>query len=131
MLSFLKCMDYTGEGSLDDLVDLYSSFYLDRHYKGLRIDRPNCPFNNPDTIKDKNVVKASILSNPFEKFERKRFMYHCKDLNRIAFSFNLWQKINNDSDLRKIRSKMIEDLEDYYRNLDGIPNLEEIKARFL
>lgn len=80
---------------------------------------------------DENAVKASILSNPFEKFERKRFMYHCKDLNHIAFSSYLWQKINNDSDLRKIRSKMIEDLEDYYRNLDGIPNLEETKARFL
>ncbi len=131
MLSFLKCIDHTGECNLDDVVDLYSSFYLDRYEKGLRVDRPICPFNNSDVIKNKNTVKASILSNPFEKFERKRFMYHCKDLNHIAFSSYLWQKINNDSDLHKIQSKMIKDLEDYYRNLDEIPNLDEVKEKFL
>ncbi|MHC1757479.1 MAG: DEAD/DEAH box helicase [Methanosarcina sp.] len=131
MLSFLKCTDHTGECSLDDLVDFYSSFYLDRHEKGLSIDRPNCPFNNPEVINDKDSIKRSILSNPFEKFERKRFMYHCKDLNCIAFSSYLWKKINNESDIQKIRNKMIEDLENYYRNLDGIPNMGEIKTKYL
>jgi superfamily II DNA or RNA helicase len=131
MLSFIKCIDHTGECNLDNIVDLYSSFYLDRHEKGLRVDRPNCPFNNSDMIKNKNTVKASILSNPFEKYERKRFMYHCKDLNHIAFSSYLWQKINNYSDLHKIKNKMVEDLEDYYRNLDGVPNLDEVKVKFL
>ncbi|WP_410509320.1 DEAD/DEAH box helicase [Methanosarcina hadiensis] len=131
MLSFLKCADHTGECSLDELADLYSSFYLDRREKGLSVDRPNCPFNNPEVIKDRDGVKRSILSNPFEKFERKRFMYHCKDLNRIAFSSYLWQKINNESDIRKIQNKMIEDLENYYRNLDGVPDIEEVKAKYL
>jgi hypothetical protein len=131
MLSFLKCMDHMGECNFDNLVELYSSFYLDRHGKSLRVDRLNCPLDNPDITKDKNVIKASILANPFEKFERKRFMYHCKDLNRIAFSFNLWQRINNDSDIRKIQNKMTEDLEDYYKNLDGIPNMDEVKAKLL
>ncbi len=131
MLSFLKCADHTGECILDDLVSLYSSFYLDRHEKGLRVDRPNCPLNSLDVIMDENAVKASILSNPFEKFERKRFMYHCKDLNHIAFSSYLWQKINNDSDLSRIRNKMIEDLVEYYRNIDGVSKLEEVKAKFI
>lgn len=131
MLSFLKCTDHTGECSLDDLVDLYSSFYLDRHEKGLSVDRPNCPFNNPEIVNDKDGVKRSILSNPFEKFERKRFIYHCKDLNSIAFSSYLWQKINNKSDIQKIQDKMIEDLESYYINLDGVPNMEEVRSKYL
>ncbi|WP_440947915.1 DEAD/DEAH box helicase [Methanosarcina sp. T3] len=131
MLSFLKCTDHTGECSLDELANLYSSFYLGRHEKGLSVDRANCPFNNLEMITDKDGVKRSILSNPFEKFERKRFMYHCKDLNHIAFSFYLWQKINNESDIRKIQNKMIEDLENYYKNLDGVPNMEEVKAKYL
>jgi hypothetical protein len=121
----------SGECNLDDLVELYSSFYLDRHEKSLQVDRFNCPLDNPDILRDKNRIKASILENPFEKFERKRFIYHCKDLNRIAFSFNLWQKINNDSDIQKIQNKMIEDLEGYYRNLDGIPNMDEVKVKLL
>jgi hypothetical protein len=58
-------------------------------------------------------------------------MYHCKDLNCIAFSSYLWKKINNESDIQKIRNKMIEDLENYYRNLDGIPNMGEIKTKYL
>ncbi len=131
LLSFLKRMDHTGECDLDELLALYTAFYLDRNEKGLSVDRPNCPFTDPEVLKDKDVVKRSILSNPFEKFERKRFMYHCKDLNHIAFSSYLWQKINNESDLRKIKNKMLEDLEDYYKNLGGVPNLEEVKAKYL
>jgi hypothetical protein len=131
MLSFLKCMDHAGECNLDDLVDLYSKFYLDRSEKGLSVDRPNCPFNDPEVIKDTSLAKRSILSNPFEKFERKRFVYHCKDLNHIAFSSYLWQKINNESDIQKIRNKMIEDLESYYTNLGGVPNINEVKEQYL
>lgn len=131
MLSFLKCMDHTGECNLDNLVELYSKFYFDRYEKGLSVDRPNCPFNDPEIIKDKSLVKRSILSNPFEKFERKRFVYHCKDLNHIAFSSYLWQRINNESDIQKIKNKMIEDLENYYTNLGGVPNINEIKEKYM
>lgn len=131
MLSFLKCGDNTGECNLDELVKLYSAFYTDRLEKGLPVDRPKCPFNDPGPLNNENTVKKSILANPFEKFERKRFMYHCKDLNRIAFSSTLWQKINNEQGIQKIRNKMIKDLEAYYENLGGVPNLETVKENYL
>jgi hypothetical protein len=57
-------------------------------------------------------------------------MYHCKDLNNIAFSFSLWNRINNENDLRKIRMKMLTDLEDYFKELGGVPNIEDIKEKW-
>ena len=38
-------------------------------------------------LEDTVEIKRSILANPFEKFERKRFMHHCKDLAYIAWLF--------------------------------------------
>jgi hypothetical protein len=45
-------------------------------------------------------------------------MYHSKDLNHIAFSNNLWQKIKND--LNDIKSLFLNDLVKYYKDLGGI-----------
>ena len=58
-------------------------------------------------------LQRSILINPFEKFERKRFMYHCKDLNIISLDAVLWEKLNQ-SDLEKIKNKLVDDGKEYY-----------------
>jgi hypothetical protein len=44
-------------------------------------------------------------------------LYHCKDLNYIAFENNLWfnLEINDQS---RIRVQMVDDLKNYYRKLD-------------
>ena len=127
ILSFLKLMDHNGECNLENLVEKYSKFYKIRHELGIQPDKGNSPYNNVEFLDDSASMKRSILSNPFEKFERKRFMYHCKDLNNIAFSFSLWNRINNENDLKKVRMKMLIDMEDYFKELGGIPNIEEIR----
>ena len=43
-------------------------------------------------------MKNSLLKNPFEKFERKRFLYHCKDLKLISFSAILWDQLKDDKE---------------------------------
>ena len=83
------------------------------------MDRNTSPFENQDFINDNSKVKQNILANPFEKFERKRFMYHCKDLNNIAFSNILWNQINNQDDIKKVKKKFFDDLVDYYKELDS------------
>ena len=127
LLSFLKLMDHNGECNLDKLVEQYSKFYKIRHELGIQVDKGNSPYNELKFLDDSISMKRSLLSNPFEKFERKRFMYHCKDLNNIAFSFSLWNRINSENDLRKIRMKMLTDLEDYFKELSGVPNIKDIK----
>ncbi|APW64427.1 hypothetical protein LPB137_00560 [Poseidonibacter parvus] len=114
ILSFLQTIDHNGESTLDDLVMEFKKFYQYRIDKNLKMDRSKSPFEKQDFIDNNSKVKQNILANPFEKFERKRFMYHCKDLNNIAFSNVLWNKINNKNDIQKIKKKFFDDLIKYY-----------------
>jgi hypothetical protein len=60
-----------------------------------------------DYLSDEAAITRSILQNPFEKlenFERKCFMYHAKDLHKIAFDPVLWDSfIPDDFDLIRKR----------------------------
>ena len=46
--------------------------YQDRIDKGLPVDRTSCPYN-AERLKDRKYIKSNMLTNPFEKFERKQF----------------------------------------------------------
>ena len=123
----LKIVDHNGECNLDDLAKEYRVFYQSRLDGGLSVDRENCPYSEFEFLGNDNLLKRSILQNPFEKFERKRFMYHSKDLNHISFASNLWQKISNAKEVGKVRAIFVKDLIDYYDQLGGIEDIERWK----
>ncbi|MEE3488270.1 MAG: hypothetical protein VZT48_09235 [Bulleidia sp.] len=54
--------------------------------------------------------------NPFEKFERKRFIYYAKDLAMQAFNPDLWEKMD-DSYKNEIVEKEEKFLEEYYQKI--------------
>lgn len=85
LLSFIDHMDTIGDAKIEDVLTDYIAFYQDRINKGLPVDRPSCPYND-ETLKDRKMIKSSMLTNPFEKFERKRFMYYSKDLGVISLN---------------------------------------------
>jgi len=120
ILSFLQTIDHNGESNLDDLVVEFIKFYQYRLDHKLKMDRSTSPFENQEFVNDYSKVKQNILANPFEKFERKRFMYHCKDLNNIAFSNILWNQINNEKDILRIKKKLLDDLVAYYKDIDSL-----------
>lgn len=120
LLSMLKVVDNNGECNLDDLLAEYTDFYRSRLENGFKVDRPNCPYSQEDYLNDAAAMKRNLLQNPFEKFERKRFMYHCTDLNRISFSNNLWVQINNPKDMNRLKTVYFKSLIKYYHNLDGL-----------
>ncbi|SFP46260.1 DEAD/DEAH box helicase [Hydrogenimonas thermophila] len=119
ILSMFKVINHNGECNLDELVTEFKKFYQYRLDNNLKIDRNKSPFENQDFINNNSKIKQNILANPFEKFERKRFMYHCKDLNNISFSTVLWNKINNKNDINKIKMIFFNDLVKYYKELDS------------
>jgi hypothetical protein len=131
MLSMLKIIDHNGECNLDDLAKEYRVFYQSRLDDGLNVDRENCHYSELEFLENDNLLKRSILQNPFEKFERKRFMYHSQDLNHISFSSNLWEKISNNQEIRKIRSIFFKDLIEYYDQLEGIEVIDEWKEYWI
>ena len=116
LLSFIDHMDTIGDAKIEDVLTDYIAFYQDRIDKGLPVDRPSCPYN-AETLKDRKMVKSSMLTNPFEKFERKRFMYYSKDLGVISLNHALLAKMSGE-DWERVKGQMREDLERYYGSLD-------------
>lgn len=117
LLSFLKTMNpLTGDAQIDEVLEGYRSFYLDRIEKGLQVDRATCPYTI-ETLSDSKFAKRSMLVNPFEKFERKRFMYYSKDLGVISLNHALLSKLSTD-DFMAVQKQMLDDLKDYYSKLE-------------
>ena len=112
LLSFIDHMDTIGDAKIEDVLTDYIAFYQDRIDKGLPVDRPSCPYN-AETLKDRKMIKSSMLTNPFEKFERKRFMYYSKDLGVISLNHALLAKMSGE-DWESVKRQMKEDLERYY-----------------
>lgn len=112
LLSFIDHMDTIGDAKIEDVLTDYIAFYQDRIDKGLPVDRPSCPYN-AETLKERKMIKSSMLTNPFEKFERKRFMYYSKDLGVISLNHALLAKMS-EGDWERVKGQMKEDLERYY-----------------
>ena len=117
MLAMLDLANEEGEVKIDELTEQYRSFYLKRLDDGLPVDRPNCVYTR-DFLNDSVKVKRSILSNPFEKFERKRFVYYSKDLSMISFHPELWNRMT-DEIKERIRQKEQNFLEEYYQKIES------------
>ncbi|MDO4538628.1 MAG: DEAD/DEAH box helicase [Coriobacteriales bacterium] len=116
LLSFLDHMSpATGSADIDEVLDDYVAFYRDRLDRGLAVDRPNCPYT-PERLSDRKYVRRSMLDNPFEKFERKRFLYYSRDLGQISMNHALQARLTSE-DYDAIREQLRQDLEDYYRGL--------------
>ena len=115
LLSFMDHMNQTGDANIDEVLNDYIAFYQDRIRKGLVVDKKTCPYNS-ETLKNRKMIKDNMLTNPFEKFERKRFMYYSKDLGMISMNHVLFNQLTK-ADYDAIRKQMHEDLVQYYSKL--------------
>lgn len=115
LLSFLKNMNSIGDADIEAVLSDYIAFYEDRIAHGLPVDRPTCPYN-VETLKDRKLIKANMLTNPFEKFERKRFLYHSKDLGVISMNHALFSRME-ETDFERVKKMMMEDLKAYYKGM--------------
>lgn len=118
LLAFVKNVDSIGDAKIDDVLNDYIAFYQDRIDRGLQVDRSTCPYNET-TLQDRKAICRNMLTNPFEKFERKRFLYYSKDLSIIAMNHALYSKMNTE-DWDRVKSQMQEDLQHYYSDMGGI-----------
>nr|MBF0221039.1 DEAD/DEAH box helicase family protein [Desulfobulbaceae bacterium] len=116
LLSFFKIRNERYEAFLPDLLELYQQFYQNLLASNSKNERESCPYNRLEYVDDLTLLKRSLLENPFEKFERKRFFYHCKDLNYLAMDPVL---INNltPGHHQKIIEQMVQDLRNYFDKL--------------
>lgn len=61
-------------------------------------------------------VRQIMLQNPFEKFERRRYMKYDFDLAYLRFEYRLWRQIDAE-DIEKIRLRCHEAIRGYYHGL--------------
>lgn len=118
MLAFIRNMNAIGDANIEDVLNDYISFYQNRISKGLQVDRKTCPYNT-ETLKDRKYINNNMLTNPFEKFERKRFLYYSKDLSVISVNHALYSKMTTD-DWEKVKAQLEEDLMNYYSDMGGL-----------
>jgi hypothetical protein len=140
LLSFLKICNERFEAPLPKLLELYQRFYKNVLRKNGKNERENCPYNRGEYLNNSKEIQISLLANPFEKFERKRFFYHCADLNYLAIDPVLIGNLTTDQ-YKKIIEQMAQDLRDYYEKLEIplsesdysflLPELEEVKPETL
>jgi superfamily II DNA or RNA helicase len=128
ILCFFKICNDRFEASLPDLLEVYQQFYQNILNRNGKNERDKSPYNRSDYLQDKKGLQRNMLANPFEKFERKRFFYHCRDLNYIAMAPELTDSLENKK-RQKITDQMINDLKDYYANLQI--DLSELDYSFL
>jgi len=118
MLAMLKHVDSHGEVTIDTIAEEYRAFYQRRHDHQLPVDRPSCIYTE-EFLSDLVAVKRNMLANPFEKFERKRFVHYVKDLSLIAFNPILFDTLTQEE-----RSSLITllqtHLSEYYEELGGL-----------
>jgi len=125
ILSLMKNIDINGEAELSKVRKMYVSFYLDRISKKLKIDRDSCIYTS-EYLNNEKIVDNSILTNPFEKYERKRFIFYSKDLSRISFNQTLWSQLKEDQ-FKEIETIMVNHLNEYYKNMDGVQDISYLR----
>ena len=118
MLAVVKYINSIGDAKIDDVLDDYIAFYQDRLRRGLQVDRSSCPYNE-EMLKDRKAICRNMLTNPFEKFERKRFLYYSKDLSVISMNHALYSQMEAE-DWNRVRTQLQEDLKNYYSEMGGI-----------
>ena len=118
MLAFIKYVDSIGDAKIENILDENIAFYQNRLSRGLQVDRSTCPYDG-EMLNDRKAICRNMLANPFEKFERKRFLYYSKDLSIISMNHALYSQMEaNDWD--RIRIQLQEDLHNYYSEMGGI-----------
>lgn len=118
LLAIVKHIDAIGDAKIEDVLDDYIAFYQDRLSRGLQVDRSTCPYDEK-MLKDRKAVQRNMLTNPFEKFERKRFLYYSKDLSVISMNHALFGQMKAE-DWERVRKQMREDLRKYYDGMGGV-----------
>lgn len=116
MLIMLNHCNQRGEINLEDMITKYQAFYLKQLDRNGKADKDNSPYNNLSFLEDAKKLQSNLLANPFEKFERKRFIYQSKELNIISFDEVLWQKLTK-SDINAAIKQFERDGKDYFEKL--------------
>lgn len=120
LIALLDCVDGDGRCSIGDLAIRFRRFYTHRAEAGLPAELGRNRMGKAVALSDSDVTQV-LLTMPFEKFERRKFLRREKDTAWVRFDKALWKSLGND-DLDEVRRLSEQAIEQYYRrgaNNDG------------
>jgi len=97
----LTLVNDKGQMELGALVSYFRNFYEQRADTGLQVEVPSAVINRVKEMSDFEVARL-MLTMPFEKFERKFFLEHRKDLNQVGFLSALWKRLTAEDKVELI-----------------------------
>jgi len=113
LLGMLQCADGSGRVRISDLVSFFRNFYLQRKERGLLPEAPSKKMARVAELTDLDIERT-MLTMPFEKFERKRFFRRLKDLALVRFTETLWRRLT-EADREYLAAKARDQIAAYYR----------------
>lgn len=108
LLGMLQSVDANGRIKTTELVDFFRKFYLARHNKGQTVERKSSKLNRIAEMTDAEIEQI-MLTMPFEKFERRKYVRRMKELSILKFSETLWPTLTNldKEELKNLAQKAI------------------------
>jgi superfamily II DNA or RNA helicase len=115
LLALLDTVDEDGRATVTEVARRFQQFYRDRRASGLVVERPGSRRVPVDELDETSALRL-MLSKPFEKFERRRFLRYDRDLAYVRFDPRLWRQLGTE-DREQIRSLCRKSIESYYERL--------------
>jgi hypothetical protein len=112
LLALLDLADEDGRARASEVARRFQQIYRDRRAAGLVVERPGARKVAVDEL-DEISVQRLMLNKPFEKFERRQFLRHDRDLAYIRFEPRLWRQLET-ADREWIRTLCRKSIETYY-----------------
>jgi superfamily II DNA or RNA helicase len=119
LLGLLELADNKGQVNIPDLVQFFKHFYLKRLEAGQVVEQPTSRMARIIDLSDRDIEQI-MLSMPFEKFERRKFVQRPRELTRLKFDPVLWRQLT-DQDRANLEHIAQTTLTQYYNRLIQIP----------
>ncbi|MEW6736559.1 MAG: DEAD/DEAH box helicase family protein [Acidobacteriota bacterium] len=116
LLGLLELADNTGRVKRSALVDYFRNFYTQRAKEGLIVEAPSYKMAHVMELSD-SEIEAVMLAMPFEKFERRRFVQHMRELSVLKFWQPLWKALTAE-DKATLRKLALGAIDSYYERLN-------------
>lgn len=115
LLAMFDNTDKKGRVPIDAVLKDFLNFYLQRGDKNLPVEKEHARMKDATSLGE-DEVRQIMLQNPFEKFERRRYMKYDRDLAYFRFEYRLWRQIDAEG-IEKIRLRCHEAISGYYHDL--------------
>ncbi len=115
LLGLLHLADASGKVKVAELVHFFRNFYLQRLQNGQLSEKPGSRMERITELSDHDI-ESILLSMPFEKFERRKFIRRLKELTLLKFDSALWKSLT-EADKAELTAIAETALAEYYAKL--------------